>query len=64
MKPVAQHGGGSHEYPADAELFTVLAWAVLARVLDLDDAQLLVRVYTVDEHGRRADGRLVAEQAG
>jgi hypothetical protein len=34
------------------------------RVVDLDEAQLLLRVYTVDEHGRPADGRMVAEQAG
>jgi hypothetical protein len=41
-----------------------LAWAVRAGVVDLDDALLLVQVYSVDEHGRPADGRAIAEQAG
>jgi hypothetical protein len=50
--------------PADAELLTLLAWAVRHRVVDLDEARLLLRVYTVDEHGRPADGRTVAEQTG
>jgi hypothetical protein len=64
--PVAQHhrdvadGCG----PADAELLTLLAWAVRHRVVDLDEAQLLLRVYTVDEHGRPTAARTVAEQAG
>jgi hypothetical protein len=50
--------------PADAELLTLLAWAVRRAVVDLDEAQLLLRVYGVDEHGRPADARAVAEQAG
>jgi hypothetical protein len=64
--PAVQHDGGPDDVrgPADAQLLTVLAWAVRASVLDLDDAQLLVRVYSVDEHGRPADGRAVAAQAG
>jgi hypothetical protein len=64
--PVAQHQRDVADVccPADAELLTLLAWAVRHRVVDLDDAQLLLRVYTVDEHGRPADGRMVAEQAG
>jgi hypothetical protein len=61
-----QHDGGSDDVrgPVDAQLLTVLAWAVRAGVLDLADAQLLVQVYSVDEHGRAADGRAVAAQAG
>jgi hypothetical protein len=61
-----QHDGDPDDVhgPVDAQLLTVLAWAVRAGVLDLDDAQLLVRVYSVDEHGRPADGRAVAAQAG
>jgi hypothetical protein len=64
--PVAQHHRDSADLcgPADAELLTLLAWAVRHRVVDLDDAQLLLRVYTVDEHGRPADARMVAEQTG
>jgi hypothetical protein len=50
--------------PADAELLTLLAWAVRHRVVDLDEARLLLRVYGVDEHGRPADARAVAEQEG
>ena len=66
VQPAVQHDGGPDELrgPADAQLLTVLAWAVRARVVGLDDAQLLARVYTVDEHGRPADGRAIAEQAG
>lgn len=61
-----QHDGDPDEArgPVDAQLLTVLAWAVRTGVLDLDDAQLLVQVYSVDEYGRAADGRAVAEQAG
>jgi hypothetical protein len=64
--PVAQHHRDVADVcgPADAELLTLLAWAVRHRVVALDDAQLLLRVYTVNEHGRPADGRMVAEQAG
>ena len=64
--PAVQHDGCPDDVrgPADAQLLTVLAWAVRAGVLDLDDAQLLVRVYSVDEHGRPADGRAIAAQAG
>jgi hypothetical protein len=61
-----QHDDGPDDVrgPVDAQLLTVLAWAVRAGVLDLADAQLLVQVYSVDEHGRAADGRAVAAQAG
>jgi hypothetical protein len=50
--------------PVDAELFSLLAWAVRNRVLNLDEARLLIRVYTVDEQGRPGDARAVAEQEG
>ena len=50
--------------PTDAQLLTVLAWAVRTGVVDLDEALLLARVYSLDDHGRPADGRAVAEQAG
>lgn len=50
--------------PADAELFVLLAWAVRAGVLELDQAQLLVRVYAVDEHGRPVDVQALAASEG
>ncbi len=73
--PVADVGNvsrvGEHERdpgdlrgPADAELLRLLAWVVPDRVVDLDDAQLLLRVYPVDAQGRPADARTVAEQTG
>lgn len=40
--------------PADAQLCTVLAWAVRSRVLHFDEARLLVRVYGLD--GSPSDG--------
>ena len=66
VRSAVQHDRGQDDVrgPVDAQLLTVLAWAVRAGVLDLDDAQLLVRVYSVDEHGRPADGRAIAKQAG
>ena len=50
--------------PADAELFNLLAWAVRNGVLALDEARLLIRVYTVDDRGRPGDARAVARQQG
>jgi hypothetical protein len=50
--------------PADAELLTLLAWAVRTHVLDAAEAQLLLRVYTPDATGRRTSARTVAEQQG
>lgn len=50
--------------PPDAELFRLLAWAVRNAVLTLDEARLLIRVYTVDEQGRPGDARAVAQQEG
>lgn len=66
VRPAVQHDADPDQLrgPADAQLLTVLSWAVRAGVLDLDDALLLVRVYSVDGHGRPADGRAVAAQAG
>lgn len=49
--------------PADAQLCTVLAWAVRSCVLGLDEARLLVRVYGLD--GSPADaGLAVAAECG
>ena len=49
--------------PADAQLCTVLAWAVRSCVLRLDEARLLVRVYGLD--GGPADaGPAVAAECG
>jgi hypothetical protein len=49
--------------PVDAQLFTVLAWAVRSAVLLLDEAQLLIRVYGLD--GGPADaGPAVAAEIG
>lgn len=48
--------------PVDAELFSLLAWAVRNGVLSQDEARLLIRVYTVDEQGRPGDARAVAQQ--
>ena len=66
VRPAVQHDWDQDpmDGPADAQLLTVLAWAVRARVVGLGDAQLLARVYTVDEHGLPVDARMVAEQAG
>lgn len=50
--------------PPDAELFSLLAWAVRTSVLTLDEAQLLIRVYTVDEQGRPGNARGIAQQEG
>jgi len=50
--------------PADAELYTLLAWAVRCRVLALAEAQLLIRVYGVDAHRRPVDVRAIAAQEG
>ena len=65
-RPAVQHDEGPDDVrgPVDAQVLTVLAWAVRAGVLDLDDAQLLVRVYGLDENDRPADGRAIAQQAG
>jgi hypothetical protein len=62
--PVGRHDRdpGDLRGPADAELLTLLAWAVRHRVVALGEAQLLLRVYTVD--GRPAVARTVAEQTG
>jgi len=49
--------------PADAQLCTVLAWAVRSSVLQLDEARLLARVYGLD--GGPADaGPTVAAEYG
>jgi hypothetical protein len=66
VRPAARHDQGPDGLrgPADAELLTLLAWAVRRKVVDLDEARLLLQVYGVDEHGRPADARAVAEQAG
>lgn len=37
--------------PADAELLTLLAWSVRSRVISLEQARLLARVYAVDGGG-------------
>ena len=58
LQPAEPHG------PPDAELFRLLAWAVRNDVLTLDEARLLIRVYTVDEQGRPGDARAVAQQEG
>jgi hypothetical protein len=50
--------------PADAELYTLLAWAVRCRVMALPEARLLVRVYGVDAHGWPVDVRAIAAQEG
>jgi hypothetical protein len=57
-QPADPHG------PPDAELFRLLAWAVRNDVLTLEEATLLIRVYTVDEQGRPGDARSVAQQEG
>lgn len=66
VSETAHHDGGPDELrgPADAELMALLAWAVRSQVLDLDEARLLLRVYSVDGNGRPADVRTVAEQEG
>jgi hypothetical protein len=58
LQPADPHG------PPDAELFRLLAWAVRNDVLTLEEATLLIRVYTVDEQGRPGDARSVAQQEG
>jgi hypothetical protein len=58
LQPAEPHG------PPDAELFRLLAWAVRNDVLTLDEALLLIRVYTVDEQGRPGDARAIAQQEG
>ena len=50
--------------PVDAELLTVLAAAVRDRVVEVEEARLLARVYGVDESGRPVDGRAVAAELG
>ena len=47
--------------PADAQLCTVLAWAVRSSVLRLDEAQLLARVYGLDGGPADAGPALAAE---
>jgi hypothetical protein len=66
VAPAVQRDGDPDDLcgPVDAELLTLLAWAVRHEVVDLDDARLLLRVYSVDEHGRPADARTVAAQIG
>ncbi len=59
-----QTGAGEVSGPVDAELFEVLAGAVRDGVLQLSEAQLLARVYGVDEDGTPIDGRIVAAQEG
>ena len=49
--------------PADAQLCTLLAWAVRSRVLQLDEARLLVRVYGLDG-GPAGAGPAVAAECG
>jgi hypothetical protein len=49
--------------PADAQLCTLLAWAVRSGVLQLDEARLLVRVYGLDG-GPAAAGPAVAAEYG
>jgi len=48
--------------PADAELLILLAWAVRAGVLDVDQARLLVRVYARDGHS--AGNQVIAAELG
>lgn len=50
--------------PVDAQLFGVLAWSVRCGVLNLDEARLLTRVYSVDDDGRPVDIRAIALQEG
>ena len=50
--------------PPDAQVFTVLAWAVRGGVLSLAEARLLSEVYGVDASGRAADVAAVAAQHG
>jgi hypothetical protein len=49
--------------PADAQLYTVLAWAVRSGVLRLDEARLLARVYGFDA-GHAETGPAVAARYG
>ena len=49
--------------PADAQLCTLLAWAVRSSVLRLDEARLLARVYGL-EGGRADAGPAVAAELG
>ena len=49
--------------PADAELCTLLAWAVRSSVLGLEEARLLVRVYGLDG-GPAGSGPVVAAELG
>lgn len=49
--------------PADAQLCTVLAWAVRSCVLRLDEARLLARVYGLDG-GPAGAGPAVAAECG
>ncbi len=49
--------------PADAQLCTVLAWAVRSSVLQLDEARLLARVYGLDGSPAGA-GQAVAAEYG
>jgi hypothetical protein len=58
LQPADGHG------PPDAELFRLLAWAVRHDVLTLEEARLLIRVYTVDEQGRPGDARSIAREEG
>jgi hypothetical protein len=58
--PAAEAASG----PPDAELLVLLAWAVRHGVITLAEAQLLLRVYSVDSDGRPVDGRTVAADLG
>ena len=49
--------------PADAQLCTVLAWAVRSSVLQLDEARLLARVYGLDGSPAGAGQAMAAEYA-
>jgi hypothetical protein len=48
--------------PADAQLCTVLAWAVRSRVVSLDEARLLARVYGFDGDATESGPAIAAEQ--
>ena len=50
--------------PPDAQVFTVLAWAVRTGVLSLTEARLLSQVYGVDTCGRATDVQALAAQHG
>jgi hypothetical protein len=47
--------------PADAQLYTVLAWAVRSGVLSLDEARLLARVYGFDGGPAESGPELAAQ---